>query len=151
MTMRWLNALSVPGLARSYQGPRSPAYFQNRGHEPDRPVEIDARRRMGNAENGLVGITTAGCSAPSATSQPQKHRRRVSCKSEHTRYGCLKYEQITLRQTRISSRAGVSLPSSTASSTGSGSSAVPVRRITTAVFQPCRRRYGTRRASGTAR
>jgi putative transposase len=35
-------------------GPRSPPYVQNRGHQPDRPLEIDARSRMGNPEVGRL-------------------------------------------------------------------------------------------------
>ena len=35
-------------------GPRSPPYVQNRGHQPDRPVEIDARSRVGNLEMGRL-------------------------------------------------------------------------------------------------
>jgi transposase InsO family protein len=35
-------------------GPRSPPYVQNRGHQPDRPMEIDARGRMGNLEMGRL-------------------------------------------------------------------------------------------------
>ena len=35
-------------------GPRSPSNVQNRGHQPDRPVEIAARGRMGNPEMGRL-------------------------------------------------------------------------------------------------
>jgi transposase InsO family protein len=35
-------------------GPRSPPCFQDRGHQPDWPVEIDARSRMGNPEVGRL-------------------------------------------------------------------------------------------------
>ena len=35
-------------------GPRSPPYVQNRGHQPDRALEIDAQSRVGNAEMGRL-------------------------------------------------------------------------------------------------
>jgi len=35
-------------------GPRSPSNLQNRGDQPDRPMEIDARSRVGNLEMGRL-------------------------------------------------------------------------------------------------